>query len=146
MKKIAALIMVLVLTLSLVACGGGDIQETDEVIENPSVSDTDAVDWPYENVTPEHIQGISDVLTELEPLYNEAAQLAIENGWEADELTVNELNTLYALIEAGKYGVADPSEYGDTAKEDMDVIVEQYQLVLEAMPDLIARVSEAYEE
>ncbi|WP_242942500.1 hypothetical protein [Proteiniborus sp. DW1] len=140
------LIMALIVTLSLVACRGEDIQEAEETIADPSANSTDAVDLPYQNVTPEQIQTLSDVLAELEPLYNEAAALAVENGWEADEITVQELNVVYTLIDAGKHGVADPSEYGDTSKEDMDVLVEQYQAILGAMPDLIAKVSELYEE
>ncbi|SCG84065.1 hypothetical protein DW1_2501 [Proteiniborus sp. DW1] len=146
MKKLLVLIMALIVTLSLVACRGEDIQEAEETIADPSANSTDAVDLPYQNVTPEQIQTLSDVLAELEPLYNEAAALAVENGWEADEITVQELNVVYTLIDAGKHGVADPSEYGDTSKEDMDVLVEQYQAILGAMPDLIAKVSELYEE
>lgn len=146
MKKLLVLIMALIVTLSLVACRGEDIQEAEETIADPSANSTDAVDLPYQNVTPEQIQTLSDVLAELEPLYNEAAALAVENGWEADEITVQELNVVYTLIDAGKHGVADPSEYGDTSKEDMDVLVEQYQVILGAMPDLIAKVSELYEE
>lgn len=139
MKKLLVLMMVLVITMSLVACGEANQQED---IAPPSVSENDEADWHYENVTPEHIQAISDVLTELEPLYNEAAAAAIANGWEADETTVQELNTVYTLIEAAKHGVADPGEYGDT--EAMDTVVEQYQVILGAMPDLIAKVSDSY--
>lgn len=84
------------------------------------------------------------LLTELEPLYNQAASLAIENGWDADELTTQELHVVYMLLEAGKHGVADPSEYGDTTQGDMDTVVEQYLTILEAMPGIIARISEPY--
>ncbi len=147
MKKLFVLIITLIMAISLVACGGEKAAETpEEIVESPSVSESETSDWPYENVTPEHIQAISDVLVELEPLYNEAATLALENGWEADELTVQELNTVYVLIDAGKHGVADPSEYGETSKDDMDTVVEQYQIILEAMPDLIDKVSNPYEE
>lgn len=141
LKKLLVLMMTLVMTLSLVACGGANQQED---IAPASVNENDEADWPYENITQEQIQAISDVLTELEPLYNEAAAAAKANGWEADELTVQELNVVYTLIEAGKFGVADPSEYGNT--EDMDTVVEQYEVILGAMPDLIARVSEPYEK
>jgi len=139
MKKLLALTIALVVALSLAACGGANQQEN---ITLPSVNENDEADWPYENITQEQIQAISDVLTELEPLYNEAAATAKANGWEEDETTVKELYVVYTLIEAGKYGVADPSEYGST--EDMDTVVEQYKVVLEAMPDVITRVSEPY--
>lgn len=141
-KKLLVLMMALVIILSLVACGGVDTQEAEEMIENPSAISTDAADWPYKDVTPEQIQAISDVLTELEPLYNEAAAAAKKNGWEADETIVQELNTVYVLIDAAKYGVADPSEY--EGAKDMAIVVEQYQVILGAMPDLIAKVSEPY--
>jgi len=140
MKKLFVLMMVLVTALSLAACGGRDTQEAGEM------TTTEAEDWPYKNVTREQIQAINDVLTELEPLYNEAVTLAQKNGWEEDELTVKELNTVYMLIDVGKYGAANPSDFGDISKEDMDLFVEQYQIVLGAMPDLIARVSEIYEK
>ncbi|NMA52658.1 MAG: hypothetical protein GX949_06610 [Peptococcaceae bacterium] len=131
MKKLLVLMIALVMALCLAACGGEDTPE--------------AAHWPYENVTQDQIQAIADVLTELEPLYNEAVVLAEENGWEADETAVQELNTIYVLLDAGKHGVAAPSEYGETSKEDMDVVVEQYQVILGAMPDLIAKLSEPYE-
>ena len=112
--------------------------KADEMIANPAVQE----EWNYKDVTPEQIQALSDVMAELEPLYNEAAAAAQKNGWEADETAVQELNTVYALIDAAKYGIADPGEYEGT--EDMDAVVEQYQTVLGAMPDLIAKVSEPY--
>lgn len=143
MKKLLIFMMALVMTLSLAACGG-DIEEAEETIVNSSESDTNVAHWPYQDVTPEQIQAISDVLAELGPLYNEAAVAAKKNGWEADETTVQELNTVYVLIDAAKYGVADPSEYEGT--EDMDIVVEQYQAILRAMPDLIAKVSQPYVE
>lgn len=142
MKKLLILMMALVMTLSLAACGGEDTKETEKTSGNPSNSTTDATDWPYQDVTKEQIESISDVLVELEPLYNEAATAAKENGWEADETAVQELNAVYVLIDAAQHGVADPSEYEGT--EDMATVVEQYQAILEAMPDLIAKVSEPY--
>lgn len=75
-------------------------------------------------------------------MYDEAATAAKKNGWEADELVVQELDGIYVLIEAGKYAVANPSEY--EGAEDMATVVEQYQVILGAMPDLIAKVSEPY--
>ncbi len=132
MRKILVLMMALVMTLSLAACGGAD------------TSGTGAADWPYKDVTREQIEAISDVLAELVPLYNEAATAAKENGWEADETTVQELHVLYVLIETAKAGVADPSEYEGVT--DMVTVVEQYQALLGAMPDMIAKVSKPYEK
>lgn len=144
MRKKLVLMIVLVMTLSLTACGG-ETRDTGETVANPSAeSVSDTVDWPYKDVTKEQIQEISDVLVELEPLYNEAASAATKNGWEADEITVQELNTIYVLIDAAQHGVADPSEYEGT--EDMATVVEQYQVILGAMPDLIAKVSAPYAE
>lgn len=142
MKKLLVLMLALVMTLSLAACGSGDAQEAEETTANPPVNSSEAAEWPYKDVTKEQIQAISDVLVKLEPLYNEAAAAAKTNGWEADETTVQELYAVYVLIDAGKHGVADPREYEGT--EDMDFIVEQYQVILNAMPDLIAKVSEPY--
>ena len=138
MKKLLVLMMAFVMTLSLAACGGGDTQEAVDTSANPPAKE----EWAYKDVTPEQIQAISDVLTELVPLYNEAATAAKENGWEADEMTLQELNVVYTLIEAGRAGVADPSEY--EGAEDMDIVVEQYQLILDEMSNIIAKVSEPY--
>lgn len=138
MKKLLVLMMTLAMTLSLAGCGGVDTQKAADTIANPPAKG----EWTYKDVTPEQIQAISDVLTELEPLYNEAAAAAKENGWEADETAVQELNTVYTLIDAGKHGVADPSEY--EGAKDMATVVEQYQVILGAMPELIAKVSEPY--
>ncbi len=144
MKKLTGLMMALAMTLSLAACQEVDTKKVAEVIASPSASSIETADWPYEDVTPDQIQAISDVLTQLEPLYNEAATKAMENGWEADETTVQELNTVYVLIDAATHGVEDPSEYEGT--EDMATVVEQYQVILGAMPDLIEKVSEPYKK
>lgn len=144
MKKLLVFMMALIMALSFTACGGGDTQEAEEMISNSSESGTDAADWPYKDVTPEQIQAISDVIAELEPLYNEAAAAAKENGWETDETVLQELNLVYALIDAAKHGVADPSEY--EGAEDMAAVVEQYKVILGAMPDLIVKVSEPYKK
>ena len=112
--------------------------KVDEMIANSA----EKGEWTYKDVTPEQIQTLSDVLAKLEPLYNEAVTAYQKNGWEADETATQELKTVSALIDAGKYGIADPSEYEGT--EDMNAVVEQYQTILGAMPDLIAKVSEPY--
>jgi len=78
----------------------------------------------------------------LEPLYNQAVLVAKENSWEADETTIQELNIVYLLIDAARYGVADPSEYRET--EDMVTVVKQYQVILETMPYIIDKVSKPY--
>jgi ABC-type glycerol-3-phosphate transport system substrate-binding protein len=140
MKKLLVLVMALVMTLSLAACGRGDTQEAADTNANPPAKE----EWVYKDVTPEQIQAISDVLVELEPLYNKAAAAAVENGWSADETVVQELNVVYALIDAGKHGVADPSEY--EGAKDMAAVVEHYQVILGAMPGLIAKVSEPYKK
>lgn len=142
MKKILVLMMALIMILSLAACGGDDTPEPE--VANPAVSDGNVEDWNYKDVTPEQIQALADIVKQMEPLYNEAVSAAKENGWEADELTVQELNTVYVMLDAAIHGVADPGEYEGT--EDMDAVVESYQLLLDAMPDLINKVSAPYGE
>ena len=142
MKKLLVLMMALVMTLSLAACGGDDTATTEATTASATANVTDATDWPYKDVTPEQIQALTNILTQMSPLYNEAAAAAQENGWDADETVLEELNVIYTLIDAGTHGVADPSEYEGAT--DMAAVVEQYQAILDSMPDLIAKVSQPY--
>jgi hypothetical protein len=152
MKKTVTFILAILMVLALAACGGQSQQAPENTPQvnleegiPPEAGEGEEAPWPYA-FSQEHIQAIANVLVELEPLYNKAALLALENGWDADELTVKELNTVYALVEAGKYGVADPGDYGETTDEQMAVLAEQYQVILDAMPDVIERVSVPYDE
>lgn len=91
-----------------------------------------------EGASAEQLQAITDMTTELSLLYNEAAQRAMENGWDTEEGTASELQTVYEAI-------TSVQENMDIIPADgVDPLMEQLQIMLDGMPDIIDRVSEPY--
>ena len=126
--------MTLVLALSLTACGSAPAEAP---ASTPAAQRQD-------NVTPEQAAAIVDIMAKMGPLYNEAAEAATKNGWDQDETAVQELNMAYAIMESAKVGLGELDGYGDTSKEDIDGVIEQYQAMLGEMPNLVAKFSEPY--
>mgnify|MGYP003904250531 CR=1 FL=1 len=154
MKKRILCLLAITLALSLAACGETapgapeaqppDAQETAAPAYESGEAEKNDEEWPFA-FSREHLETVEAVLVELEPLFNQAAALAVENGWEADELTVRELNTVYALIDLGQVLLEDPaSVVAEATEEDMAVIAEQYETLLGAMPALLERVGAPY--
>lgn len=142
MKKLLVLMMALAMTLSLAACGGNNVAPSTSDASTPA--STPATTERQDNVTPEQAASIVDIMAKMGPLYNEAAEAAAKNGWDKDETALQELNTVYAIIDSARVGLEELDGYGDTSKEDIDAVIEQYQVVLDAMPDLITKVSKPY--
>ncbi|WP_352400823.1 hypothetical protein [Anaerotignum sp.] len=139
MKKLMVLMITLVMTLSLAACGGGNAETPESTPES-----TPAATQRKDNVTPEQATAIVDIMAKMAPLYNEAAEAASKNGWEQDETAVQELNTIYAIMDSARVGLEELDGFGDTSTEEIDTIVEQYQIMLDEMPNLVAKFSEPY--
>ena len=139
MKKLLVLMMALAMTLSLAACGGGKT-ETPASAPAPTPATAERKD----NVTPEQAAAIADIMGKMGPLYNEAAEAASKNGWDKDETAVQELNTVYAIMDSARVGLEELDGYGDTSTEEIDTVVAQYQVVLDEMPNLVAKYSEPY--
>lgn len=142
MKKLLVLIMALAMTLSLAACGGDDPAPSTPDASTPA--STPATTERQDNVTPEQAAAIVDIMAKMGPLYNEAAEAATKNGWDKDETAVEELNMVYAIMDSARVGLGELDGYGDTSKEDIDAVIEQYQAMLDEMPNLVAKFSEPY--
>ncbi len=88
-------------------------------------------------------------LKELEPknaalvdMYNEIATLAVENGWDADELTLQELNAVDAAILGFNEMLTTPSS---AVGVDLDTILTSVDgLITELDTNIRARVSVPY--
>lgn len=142
MKKLLALMMALAMTLSLAACGGDNAAPSTPDASTPA--STPATTERQDNVTPEQAAAIVDIMAKMGPLYNEAAEAATKNGWDKDETAVEELNMVYAIMDSARVGLGELDGYGDTSKEDIDAVIEQYQAMLDEMPNLVAKFSEPY--
>ena len=142
MKKLLALMMALTMTLSLAACGGDNAAPSTPDASTPA--STPATTERQDNVTPEQAAAIVDIMAKMGPLYNEAAEAATKNGWDKDETAVEELNMVYAIMDSARVGLGELDGYGDTSKEDIDAVIEQYQAMLDEMPNLVAKFSEPY--
>ena len=138
MKKLLVLMMALVMTLSLAACGGNAESPASTPESTPAAAER------QDNVTPEQAAAIVDIMAKMGPLYNEAAEAATKNGWDKDETAVEELNMVYAIMDSARVGLGELDGYGDTSKEDIDAVIEQYQAMLDEMPNLVAKFSEPY--
>lgn len=115
----------------------------EEVVEEAPAEEAPAEEAPaeeseYANMTPEQLQTINDAVAELSVLYNEAAQLAMDNGWDTEEVTAAELESLYTTITMVQEGL------GNVAAEDVEGLIEQLQLLVDEMPNIIERVSVPY--
>ena len=137
MKKLLVLMMALAMTLSLAACGGNAEPPASTPESTPAAERKD-------NVTPEQAAAIVDIMAKMGPLYEEAAAAATANGWDQDELAVQELNAVYAIMDSARVGLGELDGYGDTSTEDIDTVIEQYQAMLDEMPNLVAKYSEPY--
>jgi len=94
LSKLLLLILALMLTVSMLAgCGG----TTAEPTTTPDVEEATVEDVPVSDET-KLLGEIQKKNVELTKVYNEVTDLAITNGWEADELAVAELNGASAII------------------------------------------------
>lgn len=84
MKKIIPLALVLIFTVFMLAgCGGGGVTDELKQLEQKNIK--------------------------LVEVYNEVAELAVANGWDADELTVKELHAANAAIQTFNSIIKDPA-------------------------------------
>lgn len=93
--------------------------------------------------TAEQLAALTELYNQVAEAYNEAAVNADANGWMADEQTALEINTLAAVLEP--VGEALSNGGGNLAGGDADAAIEQFQTLVPAMDELVARVSVPYE-
>lgn len=94
------------------------------------------------SVTKEQIDKVSAIVNKIAPLYNKALTDAEANGWTKDEVTDKELNTVYAIIQSASESLQDTTMFDGV--KDMDAYIEQLQVISDAMPALLEKVSKPY--
>ena len=141
MKRIIPLLLVLIFTAGmLTGCGG---ETTSPAPEKPAASQeaTKPADSKDATVMEElrklkELEGKNKKLVEV---YNEVTTLAIKNGWNADELTLKELNGANAVCQTFNSMIKEPSSAHGA---DLDgVLVETDNLIKELNTNLRQRVS-----
>jgi len=117
MKKIIIIVVVVILAISLLARCGGETATPDSpaapVSQTPDASQTptNPADSKEASVMEElrQIKELEQKNIKLVAVYNEIANLAVKNGWEADELTVKELNAADTIIKTFNATIEKPS-------------------------------------
>ncbi|PKM86303.1 MAG: hypothetical protein CVU87_12440 [Firmicutes bacterium HGW-Firmicutes-12] len=107
MKKLILIVLVMMLSLSMLAgCGDSSAPEKPAATPEPTTttdsSDSAAVDLKL-------IKELEQKNIELVEVYNEVAELAVENGWDEDELTLKELGAADVVITTFNSIIEDPS-------------------------------------
>ena len=108
MKKLVSLMLVLMLTVPMLAgCGGETAPPAASTPEKPAASQ--ATDSKPVTDELKLLKELEQKNIKLVEIYNQVAELAIKNGWEADELTLKELNAANALITTFNSMIKDPA-------------------------------------
>lgn len=100
-----------------------------------------ASDLP-EGITQDQLDELAAVVAEIDPLYTEAADLAEQNGWFADDTTDQELTAIAGLLDATDAGIADPALFIDA---DIATYITNIKKLIPLVPPIIERVSVPFE-
>ncbi|MEG1879216.1 MAG: hypothetical protein RR211_06245 [Pseudoflavonifractor sp.] len=100
-----------------------------------------ASDLP-EGITQDQLDELAAVVAEIDPLYTEAADLAEQNGWFADDTTDQELTAIASLLDATDAGIADPALFIDA---DIATYITNIKKLIPLVPPIIERVSVPFE-
>jgi predicted small lipoprotein YifL len=144
MKKLLSLMLVLMLTVSMLAGCGGETESSDSSApEKPVASEKPTTTTDSKDATVmEELRLIRDLQKKNETVvkvYNEVANLAVKNGWEADQLTLRELNEANAVIKIFNSIIESPSSaHGSDLPEMLSVADD---LIKELDTNLRQRVS-----
>ena len=101
MKKIMMLILSLTIIFTLVSCG-----------KEGAKDETSAFDE------------FNTAVVNLTDVYNDIAQLAMDNGWEADKDTLTELNSVADTIEEFQLIMDDKTIWNEKTEEEQLAIME----------------------
>lgn len=148
MKKPFALLLALVMSLSLVACGGGDdiddadLDDGEEYVEEEGTGLTDA---NGNEVTQETINTLSAAYNAIAIPYNEIVTAANENGWMEDEQTAAEIDAVSTTL--GFVGTALTEDLTMLEGTDFDALIESLETEFPEVLDILSeRVAEPYVE
>lgn len=147
MKRIITLLLVLILTAGmLTGCGGETTSTTPSAPEKPAASQeaTKPADSKDATVMEElrKLKELEGKNIKLVEVYNEVASLAVRNGWDKDELTLQELNAVSATIQTFNSMLKEPSSAHGA---DLDaILMETDNLITELNTNIRKRVSVQY--
>jgi hypothetical protein len=136
MKKLIPIMLVLVLTLSLLAGCGGETPSPEAQSSSQKPTTT-----AYTKDSPE-IKELEKKNIDLVKIYNEVTKLAIDNGWQADELTVKELNAVNTASQTFSAIIKDPPSANGADLPGMLKSVDE--LITELRDNTKQKVSVAY--
>jgi len=145
MKKIISLMLVLMLTACVfVGCGDSAASTESSASETAVDSQATATDSADATVMDElkQIKELETKNIELVKVYNEVAALAVENGWEADEVTLKELNASDAIIKTFNDIIKEPSTANGADLAEMLSAADE--LITELDTNTRQRVSEPF--
>lgn len=143
MKKKLSLLLVLVMCLSMAACGG-DSSEVDEIAVEESSESAQEQDTTEGTPTDEQMQALTDAYNQVATIYNDVATAVNENGWVNDEQTATDIQMIGDVLEP--IGVALTEDLSALYGADFDTLPD---VLLEFIPELEAmaeKVAEPYEE
>lgn len=141
MKKTIVFIFALVLAVSMFAGCSGEAASTDATSSEASTES--GFDTTYTKESPEIIE-LESKNIELVATYNEVANLAVTNGWDADATTLAELNAAKAIIDTFNEIITDPTSADGSNLPDM--ILAGDELIIELSTNIKDRVSVAFAE
>jgi len=124
MKKLSLLALILMMSLTLAACGG--TEEADSVVETEATVTVDSLIAKH---------------TELVDIVNTASLTAEENGWAASEEFESELGAAFDLLELTKADLEDPSILTEEYMLEMDASFDE---MIPVWQDYLLTVSEPY--
>lgn len=143
-KKLLSLLLVLAMCAFLAACGGSDDSGADFEPESDSAAEEETLDdSTSDGPTDEQLSALTEAYQEVSPVYLDAIAKAQENGWEADEQTMSELNVIGESLDP--VGRALNGEMSLLEGADFDDLILAVQECLPASQTLLDRVSEPYE-
>ncbi|WP_461205863.1 hypothetical protein [Clostridium sp. DL1XJH146] len=155
MKKFTVLILIvsIMCIFILTACGGetdtnntqqanNNQEETTTEEANQEAASNDDDDSVLENLRKvKELEGKNLILVDV---YNEVANMAIENGWDSDELTVKELNASDTIIQLFNSVITDPKNV--TSEELDDLLLTADEITSELDTNTRAKVSVPYND
>lgn len=153
MKKLFALLMALVMSLSLAACGGTDetVESTpagadtaESVVSNNEESAVALTDNNGNEVTEDTIAALTEAYNAVAVPYNEIATAANENGWMADDQTAAEINAMGQTL--GFVGAALTEDLSMLDGTDFAALIQSLESEVPGALDILAeRVAVPYE-
>lgn len=119
LKKVLAILALVLILICLSACGAGEIGE-----EYPG------------------LEKLVDLTIPLAESYNEIAETAINNGWEYDDETVEQLDKIATVIDTINAGVVAPETFEEGQIEELTKSAKE---LAEELKGIKEKVSAEYE-